>query len=806
MRKIIFFILMGFLSLLPPLRLLFVLSHTGDNNPLAEDILYVPIFHEVLQGTYPWKNFFYDTYQHAGHFVPFPVLIQILSAYFNDYNVYNIIYFGVVLSFFKLFLLYFTFTRLLKTSARIYLFPLLSLLCFSLSTLNTFEFDFGSLQMNLNHVGMALGVWGLVRYAGRWPGLFWMVFGGILASWSWGSGPLLWPAFLLGLLLLGFRRWIHYFVWLISGATAVFPYVYFIFTQHSSTAHFDLVSWFNVDFMIRAIGWPFGNLPEPFSYTYQKGIVGLMLLLIAVILIFLKRDRKMIVQATPGWILLAYSFTQFWLQGLVRGELSGWYTYLFMPFWMGLLDLIYVLWSNRKTSLEIKTRRKNLWSKWVSVYCGVTLLVLIGFYIHSNRDYRDKLYFMKGRSPISSSCLRHYATAPTYCEDAVVLWDVASMGNNSIGRILYQNLIQFFVFPQMLHMGRPLEKSHLSVFAPQQRWTLQGDFILDQVQIHSKTDLPRFFWTRDLTAEPTLFQDYEHLNLFLHSPNSVSWNLEIPQNIKKAVLHSAVAISTSTPQHVDADGLTFEVKAVRENGLEQVLFSRHLGPNERQWQPFEVSLLPFAGQKITLVFGSQPGKNNIHDWAMYHFPYIDLELDQKKKNIALQDFEWQPSNTDLNSLLSKPAKDDFVLDLQEDISSSWEFSNLDAEEIQNSSSQYWRATKASAFSYKPNSDLPLSHYTHLYFRMAAPANYYTGVLKVYLQVNHLSGYQRIFRIPLLSDGLLHTYTYDLKLLELEPDAILTRIDIEPLLVKPLEGRPRFYLPEIRFIRGEVSQL
>ncbi len=777
-----------------------VLSQTGDNNPLVEDILFVPILHEVLQGTYPWKNIFQDTYLHLGHFALIPVLIQILSAYFNDYNVYNIIYFGVSLSFFKLFLLYLAFTQLIKSPVRIYLFPLLSLLCFSFTTMSDFEFDLVSLHVNLQHVGMALGIWGLVRYKGKWPGLFWMAFGGILGSYSWGGGPLLWPAFLVGLLLLGYRRWTHYLVWLFSGGVAAFPYLYFIFKEHLLGAKPVFFSGFNIPFIVQAIGWPLSNLYTPFSYAYEKGIAGLVLFFLAVVLFVLKKDRKMFIQATPGWILLVYSFTQFWLQGLLRNYLQPWYTYLFMTFWFGLLNLVYVLWSNRQMSFGEKTGRKSFWSKLVFVYCGLSLLFLIGFYFHSNRDYRDKSIYMMGRSPVSATCLRHYATAPTYCEDKIFLWDLALV-DQPLEKVLYSNLVQASVFPQMLHMGRPLEKSHLSVFSPSQHWTLQGDFILDQVRVNAATDVPRFFWTRNLAAEPTPFSDYEHLNLFLHSPSSVSWDLQIPQNLKKAVLHSAVAISTSAPYVSVSDGVTFEVKTVGEDGSELRLFTKHLGPNERQWDSFQISLLPFAGQKITLVFGSKSEGNNIHDWAMYRFPYIDLDLDQNFTNKNLNDFEWRPSNTDLNPLLPKPTKQDFVLDFQNDIFRKWEVSNLDVSEVENLSSQPWQLMKSSSVVYNPEKPLRFSDYSHLYFRVAAPANYYTGYLKIFIQVNHLSGYQRIVQIPLLRDGLLHEYTYDLKLLDLDPNHAVTQIEVQPNILNPLHGASWFYLPEIRWIQG-----
>jgi hypothetical protein len=139
---------------------------------------------------------------------------------------------------------------------------------FSVSQISTFEFPLTTLQVGFNHVGFLIGVWALIRFSGQWKAIALVIGGGILASWSWACGVLTWPVFLLGMLLLNYRKLSHYLACLGAGAIAAWPYLYygilhpvtdlyFTVTQRTPGEKFSFVSLCNVPFITRAIGWPF---------------------------------------------------------------------------------------------------------------------------------------------------------------------------------------------------------------------------------------------------------------------------------------------------------------------------------------------------------------------------------------------------------------------------------------------------------------------------------------------------------------------------------------------------------------------
>src|SRR5215813_8625874 len=287
-----------------------------------------------------------------------------------------------------------------------------------------------------------------------------MAAGGAIATLSGGAGLGAWPVFLLGLGLLGFRRPAQYGAWLGVALLASLPYIIYMVLQPGPASH-RVVSVMNPRHLLHALGWPLAQgITSDFvenAMAFRHGLAGLVLAAIGLALL-LRRERALAVRAAPAVMVLAYGLLTVWQTSLFRSMIAPWYTGPFMTFWVRLLGLAAVLGTTRDQSRTWQARASRGWA--VVVVC-----VLVVAYASSNLTYHDKAFYLFSRAPASASCLRHYRIAPTSCEDRIFQWGVGH--------------------PELIGLlAAPLERHHLNVFSPRQRWTLQGDFALDTVRVH----------------------------------------------------------------------------------------------------------------------------------------------------------------------------------------------------------------------------------------------------------------------------------------------------------------------------------
>jgi hypothetical protein len=778
------------LTLLPILRLIHFVTTTGANNPSNDDLMIVPIIDRVLSGTYHWGNIFSDTFLN-GHFQLFPVLVQICLAYLTHWNIYAVLYFGIGLAVVKIVLLYNLITYPRNGISNWILWPVLSALVFSASQISTFEFEFLAITKGLSELGILLGLWGLVRFRGRVIGVLLMMVGGVFEGWSSGGALPVWICFLLGLILLNYRRIIHYVMWIIGSILSLWPHFFYLILrrstdlyslveQRSPEENLKVISFFNFSSIIKGIGLPFSQ-GLSLEMAYTRGLVGLGLFFVGLLIIWFARKKNILFQLTPGLILIVYSLLTMWQISIFRPGLAQWYSRSFIFFWIGLLDLVYVIWTNRinKKSDEVIYHKIN-W--YLGLIWGLIFIsTLIYFYATSNLSYEDKSFYLRSRRPASASCLRNYTTAPTYCEQTLFLW---TPGQYSL----------------LSQLGAPLQHSRLSVFGPNQIWTLQGDYILDNVHIHETPGVPRVFWSTDLTSSAVPFSDYKHLNLFLHSPNSIEWTVSLPTNLKRAEFHSAVAISSSAPNDPASDGAVFEVNLLQEGHSPELVFAQYVSADQRQWSPFTIPLTSFAGQIVTLRLSSSSRGNNMHDWTMYRYPYIDLTINPSEKLSDSSMEEIRPSNTELSQSMTKPTNSDIVFDVTN--TTLWKIKEMKSIQQGSNGQSSWFVGHDPEMEWEAPLNVCLSDYTHLYFRMAASSNIYPRAAQLFLQIDGGGGSQRNVQVPLLADGQLHEYTYDLKLLELGQGDHLSGIRFNPLEKRGDAGESRVQIADLRLIRGD----
>lgn len=770
--------LIAFLTLLPVLNILWIVASTGVNTVSNDYLFYVRIIDPILSGTYNWRHFFYDTFIAGAHCMALPMLVRLGVVKFASWNIYFELYISFALAALKLILLHQTFTHLTPRASRgqarrlswWMLWPVLAALVFSTSQINVFTFGDAGLQIMLVQFGCALGIWGLVRFRGRWRGIGIMAAGGAIATLSGGGGLLAWPICLMGLVLLGFRKVSHYAVWLGAAAVASLPYVCYIVLWPTQPRKTPIL--FNYEFILNAIGWPFANgIGSTYNSIHEAvlaGYLGVALAMTGLALLWIKRRTPVLTQATPGLMYLVLGLLGIWQTSLFRTTIAPWYTSAFLLFWIGLVGLAYAFWVNwQSTPIEGRPFQRSatfLTPLWSIALAGI----LVYLYATSNIAYADKAFYLRSRGPAAASCLRNYRVAPTYCEQYVFQWGVGNFG-------------------LLAGLAKPLERHHLSIFAPQQQWTLQGDYVLDNVRIQETPNIPDVFWSADLSSRPVHYADYRHLNLFLHSPNALSWQISLPANITQAEFHSAVAISRWM---TSVDGVTFEVYLQAEGESEKKVFQRKLAANEQSWQPFSVPLSAYAGRTIVLRLTSSGGGNVDGDWAMYRYPYIDVTQNQSAP--SAEDTPGKP-------FIIKPTADDTTFDLAD--LNLWQPSNMQFVQGADGTGGKWQLNRNASLEYKPDLNLCLADYTHFYVRAAVSPDVHPRALQIFYKLGYPLSVQEV-KIPLLGDGEMHEYTVDLRLLPLNKKAILTGLRLVPISDAAPTRESWAEIAEFRLIRRD----
>lgn len=760
---VLLMIIAGAVTIYPIIRLVIILTQSGENNPSNDEVMYVEAIRKALVDDFSLKEIFAASSRNDGHIIFFPLLLMVGAAAAFDFNVYVLLGLGITFGVLTLLFVHLSLVRpISQFLARLFFLPIFSWLIFSVSQISIFEFDFIAIQQNLAFLGFVIGVWALGAFRNQWAGVLVMVGSGILASWSYGGGVLVWPLFLLGLLCYDFRKKRFYLIWGVGLFLALFPYYQFFKTKIKSgdKALFSRDPWS----LIQGIGLPMVDdffTPNLQTNTMIRGMVGLMFLIIGLGIVWNLPGRFRAKDLAAPFLFLAYGILNILLIAMFRSAFGAWYTKGFMFFWIGLAGLAMVF----LCSPSIKGVRSVLGKAWGA---GVILCLII-FLVRSNLHFENKSVFMQTRSPVANSCLRNYKVAPTYCGESLFTFEWGVGGHYLLSLL-----------------APPLAKSGLSVFSSRQRWSLQGDFILGNVEIHEAPKIPDVHWVADSTSQAVSFMDYRRLNVFLHSPNSIDWKISLPKNLNKAELKTAIAISPSAPHYASSDGVIFQILIASEGGDWRVLYSKAVGSEDRKWHPVNLDLSQFSGQRIAIKFGSHPGENPIYDWAMYRHPYIDLVLEGPSGSV-IEAQSMTPENTDLFEQLPKRSADDFILDPADP--NLWTYHEMSLFQQGNSQQPTtWIMGQNPQMIQKKAMSLCLSEYSHFTIRLAASEKIvdhqhdaYFRKTKVFFKVAGQDGFPVSFAIPLLNDGKIHEYTYDLKLLELSQNLRLTGLKIAPVV-------------------------
>ncbi len=720
--RIAFRVFCVLLAVLPIWRLCAFLASQGENTASNDDLMIAPLIGEILAGRYAWENFFRDTFLN-GHAMVFPTLVQAFLAEFFAWDQRIVLGAGVGIGALTVFLLFDAMTASSRGPARWCLLPWISALFFFPSQVSSFEFGFAAMTLGLGCLGFALSLWSVLRVRTDGLAAFGMVLGGLLASWSYGGGVFVWPAALWAAQGRWGWRKRYFLAWATGAWLASLPYLYYGVLHPFQDLYFLVeqraeggmrVAWPGWRFFLEGLGLPWAPVSSP-QPARGRGFFGLLLIGATTAALLRGAARR---EATRGALaVLLFGALNLGAVALFRGNLAHWYSKPAMLVWIGLSGAAWLLCRGVRWGEVWKgflLRAEFFQRPLLGALCFAAVAYLG---ISSGASFTEYSYFIRGRSPVSASCLRNEADAPTYCLQEVFFWPP--------GR-----------FEILGKLARPLREHRLSVFGPRQTVLLQGDFILDSVVVRRGPGMPPVHWL-DESLRRTEFRDPRRLTLFLHAGNAVEWKVAVPVSARSSAFIAEVALSPQAPRYEHSDGMTFRVEAVEGNGASRLLWERRLGAGESGWVPIKVPLEAYAGRKLTLRLSGLPGGNPIHDWGLWRAPRLDFEGGAVSRDGTGEDRLPRPSNTSLSEAFPTFLEEDALLQLD--------------------GKGEWREADGAP-------GLCLGEFSHLTFEAEAPSDSGLRVIRIILDTSSPVGGAEL-TVPLLAGDGKHRYAYPLRLLE-----------------------------------------
>ncbi|MBK9063606.1 MAG: hypothetical protein IPL89_10480 [Acidobacteria bacterium] len=534
------------LALLAPARMAWIVFTVGENNLSNDYVGRVDTVAAILEGRYGFTHLFRDTFNAAGH-----SWLGLLSVFLFDARVFAWdmrveLGIGLLFAAVKVLLLWLAAAPGLSRRARWVLLPVLSTLAFSVTQVSSFTFGESSLQMQLAQVGLALGVFAIARLGDRPDRRAALVAaGGLIASWSWGGGVMVWPVLAAGLWAAGERSIVRWTALGAAAATGLSQYFLILETLHHP-ARATPPGFHDPRRFVDILGRPFGNdlatRLSPLPSCLAFGAAALVLLAVAVLHSRGRMRERLAGLLVAGWGLLAA------LQiGYLRPEAAPWYVVPMTAFWMGLAVLV------------VASRGALRVAGLTAIGAGL---------VFSNRTWEDKSFYLVSRAPVSAACMREWRTAPASCRGRLFQW-----GSPDVGEVRL--------------LCEPLERLGLSAFGPRRTQLLQGDTILGRVD--GLGGAGRAFLSRDgrKAGDPN---DYRRLDLVLASGAAVTWRVDLPPDLELARFETLVRADAADPSIARGARVAIAGGA----GEARVLVPR--GDAE----PLALDLKAYAGRTVTL--------------------------------------------------------------------------------------------------------------------------------------------------------------------------------------------------------------
>lgn len=723
-----------------------ILIYLVSPNCLTHDFeAIIPVVDKISTPGYNWTHFVADSTV-GPHCLAPSILAHALVAHLTNWNAHLELIFGAFLIVLRCLVLSFCLPSL---SVRLRCLFISVLLCLNFGTccVSTLLFGNPSIAAGVGLLGFSLGLLAIVRLKPGVLSSFLLLAGGMFSA-GFGKLPALitWFLYFASSILQGVRSRRVYGTLLLGVLLSALLVISMPYTPLEG--HMQVRPSVFINILGRSFTNDIGVRAGPIKQS--EIVFWLSLLFLAVTSFCHLKNRTSPKDLIVPFVLAAYGFIGALAVSLARESVMSWYSQFAVLYWSGILTSSILLLSVRRFFL-------------VGL---VPLLVAAGLYIQTNLDYKDKDFYVRTRSTVAEAVLRHSEMAPTYGESAVFATEVGD--------------------PQRpLNMTEPLRRRHWSLFAPEQVWRLQGEYVLALVHCTAAQDGRKPGWIADLNGTVARnFRDREHFDLLLPGGSSLRWEITLPPDTQSAQFVSTLTLpgASSGPAdcllQIETDG-----KVAREKNLTAGADVQHLS----------VDLSPYAGKKIFMVFSAPNSKKD----SVWLEPRLEVKVASAAASPSAMP-SYQPSNVDNSPYF--PTFTDHDLLFNKDSKGQWELKALKAVGVP-ALSNYEATGEDFPCIHIDTLERPvldgvlkyplLSDFSHICVEIAQPAtpdqSKEEGNLKRMYALQLVLDGDRIYQqiVPVLKDEGMHTYSYDLNLAGQPAGTKLTAIRLLPMYLKSI---------------------
>ncbi len=169
---------------LPIINILNIICSTGADTLSDDYLVHLRNIAPILNGSFSPGNFLHDSF-YRGHLMVFPTLLRIILARLTYWNAYVELFIGVGAAILTLFLIHNALTAHSRHQVRLWMWPALSVLIFSVSQVDQFTYGDASIPIGFSALGISFALWSMVRFGRSWTAGFLAVAGAWLVIWSW---------------------------------------------------------------------------------------------------------------------------------------------------------------------------------------------------------------------------------------------------------------------------------------------------------------------------------------------------------------------------------------------------------------------------------------------------------------------------------------------------------------------------------------------------------------------------------------------------------------------------------------------
>lgn len=713
----------------------------------------IPVVVKMSTPGYNWANFIVDT-SVGPHCLAPSVLVHFAMAHLTDWNARTELYLGTFLIFIRcLFLADCIRTDESNWSKMLFLSALLAL-NFGTACTSTLLFGNPCISAGVGLLGFAIGLWSIVRLHKHSILSAVLILLGGIASAGFGKLPTLmtWGLYLFASVLMGYRSRLHY-ACLFLGCFLNVALVMGMPVSNNEGA-FQWHPLVSINVLGRSFANNIGYSSQPMRQSEIVCYVGFAFLLI---LSFSLWKRKIsIVPLIAPISLSIYGVVGALAISFSRMFIASWYSQFAVLFWSGILGAASVLLFSKPKAFR---------------YIVVALAPFafsIVLYLQTNLEYKDKDFYRRVHSPVSESVMRHFDIAPTFAESAIFALDIGDVD-------------------QIRLMADPLRQRQWSIFAKEQTWRLQGDYLLPLVKVVELPGKPRNSWIVGKDAQQKgSFRDPEHLNIRIADGNSVSWIVDVPENVDEMMLETAVALEAKFGQR------KFNTANCNLTINEYVVGNRRKRLTEAyplldSFAVISKSLKQFAGKRIEIVFsGAQSGSGIA---AVFKSPLVKLVLNKQYKSAASTralgvPLTVIPCNTEKSEYFPKFTANDLAFGPS--TKENWHIKGLIASASEKDGTPVYHAVgrelpvidiNVGDWSQHPVTFPRLGDYSSICIELAKPVSDANRLVCIQLLLRDNTTARIV--MPIEKDGEFHRYSYETRLFEQDPENKITGIQIFP---------------------------